>query len=165
MTDECYELKNIEFKTMIMNKNKSNTVGIQVNKANTSVDLFLEDEKLFQESQLNNKPWNKLNKMIKLQKLMDYCSVLKEKHNLTPKDFNRLKKYIVSCIEKKNFQKNKDVEYDMEKMEILNIPNLYMVNNLTKPESKKFTLKQVEKKNSTLKNLPKGILNKLKKEQ
>lgn len=164
MTDECYELKNIEFKTMIMNKNKSNTVGIQVNKGNTSVDLFLEDEKLFQESQLNNKPWNKLNKMIKLQKLMDYCSVLKEKHDLTSKDFNRLKKYIVSCIEKKNFQKNKDVEYDMEKMEILNIPNLYLVNNLTKPESKKFTLKQVEKKNSTLKNLPKGILNKLKKE-
>lgn len=160
MTDECYELKTIQFKTMIMNKNKSNNSGVLHSKnGNDCVDILLEDEKMFQESQLNSKPWNKLNKMIKVQKLMEYCEVLKDNHTLSLKEFNKLKKYIVSSIDKKKLLKNKEIEYDIGSMKITNIPNLVIV---YQNDIKKFTLKNNEKKNSTLKNLPKGIIKTLK---
>lgn len=160
MNDECYELKTIQFKTMIMNKNKSNnSCVLDSKKSNDCVDILLEDEKMFQESQFNSKPWNKLNKMFKLQKLMEYCEELKEIHSLSLKEFNKLKKYIVSSIDKKKLLKNKEIEYDIDSMKITNIPNLVIV---YQNDIKKFTLKNNEKKNSTLKNLPKGIIKTLK---
>ena len=59
-TEECIELKNIQFKTMLM-------TGVQITQTKSSqnlhnLDKFLEDEKNSNE----NEPWCKLNKTIKM---------------------------------------------------------------------------------------------------
>ena len=62
---ECQELKNIKYKTMLLNG-----VPLQETKSSnnlTNLDKFLESEK----NNNINEPWCKLNKTIKTKKLQD----------------------------------------------------------------------------------------------
>ena len=65
-TNECQELKNIKYKTMLLNG-----VPLQETKSSnnlTNLDKFLENEKYNNV----NEPWCKLNKTIKTKKLQEY---------------------------------------------------------------------------------------------
>jgi hypothetical protein len=92
--------------------------------------------------------WNKLNKTLKLQKLHAFSEHYCKNNNLSPKDAKLLKQFFISCLDDNKLQKTKDVIYNKEKGEIINIPFL----NFNKA-GRNFTLKLNDKKTNTLKCL------------
>jgi hypothetical protein len=116
------------------------------NEVNTQmIDQMLENEK----QQNKKEPWNKLNKTVKIEKLHKYAEKYRKEHNISIDDTNTLKAFFVSSLEKNKLQKTKDLVYDKEKQEIVEIPSL-----LFYTESHNFTLKNTDKSRvSTLKSL------------
>jgi hypothetical protein len=143
MSEECHELKNIKYKTMLLT-GKNNEVISSISKDMTNLDLFIEKEKLSN----TKEPWNKLDKCIKLHKINEYIKKLKEKHHLDEEEIINLKEYLISCIDKKSLSRNKDIDYEKDSGIINNIPQLYFNNN-----TRKFTLKKHDKHVSTAKCL------------
>jgi hypothetical protein len=148
--EECIELKNIKYKTMLIN-------GVTLNESKASqsiqkLDSFLENEKHSSE----NEPWCKLNKTIKIKKLTEYVmDVYKNTNNLDVNECGNLISFLKDCLDRKKLQRIKDVLYDKEKGEIKEIPALTYVRS-----TKHFTLKNIEKRISTLKSLPQNKSNK-----
>jgi len=140
--DECLELKNINYQTMLLN-NKSNINSKTQSECSGEIENFL-----LKEQEINKKKtWGKLSKANKLKKLIKYSKVYGEKNNLTEDLIKKLQGYFVEELGKKKLQKVKDVIYDIEKGEIKNIPKLVFLK-----ERKKFTIKR-DKKTSTLRCL------------
>jgi hypothetical protein len=146
--DECLELKNINYKTMLLTgvqqpvQRKQN---ISENIAN--IDLFLDKE-----SKMNkNEPWNKLDKTDKIKQLCLYVDSISDSHELTQEESDSLKTYLTMSLDKKKLQCVKDVQYDKVSGKIKSISILSY-----NPVTRKFTLKRSEKRASTLKSLGKG---------
>jgi len=141
-SNECQELKNIKYKTMLLN-------GVQLQETKSSdnisnLDKFLENEKINN----GNEPWCKLNKTIKMKKLQDYVEIYEKTNNLSDEESELLMIFLKDCIDRKKLQRVKDVIYDKENGKIKEIPALhYMKSN------KHFTLKNIDKRVSTLKSL------------
>jgi hypothetical protein len=148
--EECIELKNIKYKTMLIN-------GVSLSNSKTSqsmhnLEQFLENEKNSSE----NEPWCKLNKTIKIKKITEYVvEIYKEQHELDDVECENLIKFLKDCLDRKKLQRIKDVLYDKENGTIKEIPALTYVRT-----SKHFTLKNIEKRLSTLKSLPQSKSNK-----
>ena len=140
--DDCKELKNIKFQTMMTSSTNTITEN-DTKKSKNDVDKLLKEE-----SDKNKKEqWSKLDKTDKIKKVNEYISkTLKEDMQLSNSEIAELKKYMLNCIDKKRL-KNTDVQYDKETGMIKKIPAL-VCNKL----NRKFTLKR-EKKLSTLKSL------------
>ncbi len=142
--EECIELKNIKYKTMLIN-------GVSLNESKASqsmhnLDKFLENEKNSSE----NEPWCKLNKTIKIKKITEYVNYdYKQQHELDELECENLIKFLKDCLDRKKLQRIKDVIYDKENGTIKEIPALTYVRT-----TKHFTLKNIEKRISTLKSLP-----------
>lgn len=139
---ECQELKNIKYKTMLLNG-----APLQETKSSnnlTNLDKFLESEK----NNNINEPWCKLNKTIKTKKLQDYVELYKTQNNLTDDECNILILFLKDCIDRKKLQRVKDVLYDKENGAIKEIPALHYIK-----ATKHFTLKNIDKRVSTLKSL------------
>lgn len=140
---ENNELKNIKYKTMMLN-------GITLPEIKSSnelstLDKFLENEKNNNETE----PWCKLNKTIKSKKLLEYVSFYQAENNLTEDECELLIKFLKDCLDRKKLQRVKDVNYDKERGIVTSIPALCYI----KP-SKHFTLKNMDNKRvSTLKSL------------
>ncbi len=119
---------------------------------NVDIDKILENEK-----QTNkNDNWNKLDKTMKIQKLHSFAEKYGKDNSLPIKTVKSLKTFFIDCLEKNKLLKTKEVLYDKEKGEITNIPTL-TINNQTK----NFTLRQCDKRISTLKSLtPKRVTSK-----
>ena len=142
VNDECQELKNLKYKTMLMSGNKKSLSSIINEVAN--LDLLLDEE-----SEQNKKEsWNKLDKSIKMNKINDYIKTLTTTHKLTAAEIKVLRDFLSTNLDKKNLYKNKDVVYIKESGKLENIPNLHF-NNTTR----KFSLKKVQQHVSTLKSL------------
>jgi hypothetical protein len=141
MSDQCVELQNIEYQTMLLNNNNK----VVSNKQNTdNIEQFLNNEK----ENSYYKPWNKLGNHIKIKILTQYAERLSEEMNYTSEQQHELLQYIKTCIHRKKLSKIKDVDYDKEKGIINNIPTLIFDTN-----RQKFTLKTTDRKNSSLKSL------------
>jgi len=141
--DECMELKNIKYKTMLMN-------GTSMKETKTSSDMdnlerFLETEKIHNKAE----PWCKLDKTVKIQKLLVYVEEYKDKNELTDGDKSSMLRFLKECLSKKRLNRVKDVVYDRETGTIKEIPAL-----IFNKQTKHFTLKNVDKRVSTLKSLP-----------
>ncbi len=135
------ELQNIEYQTMLLNSNSK----VTSNKTDSSnIDGFLEKEK----KNNQNKPWSKLGKNQKIQKLIEYTSKYTEKHNFTKQEVSNLHDYLIKCLDRKKLQRVKDVIYDVKIGKIKSIPSLIF--DKTK---RKFTLKKSDKNKSSLKSL------------
>ena len=119
---------------------------------NVDIDKILENEK-----QINkNDNWNKLDKTMKIQKLHSFAEKYGKDNSLPIKTIKTLKTFFIDCLEKNKLLKTKEVLYDKEKGEITSIPTL-TINNQTK----NFTLRQCDKRVSTLKSLtPKRVTSK-----
>ena len=119
---------------------------------NVDIDKILENEK-----QTNkNDNWNKLDKTMKIQKLHSFAEKYGKDNSLPIKTIKTLKTFFIDCLEKNKLLKTKEVLYDKEKGEITSIPTL-TINNQTK----NFTLRQCDKRVSTLKSLtPKRVTSK-----
>ena len=139
---ECQELKNIKYKTMLLN-------GAPLRETKSSNDMsnlekFLEEEKINN----SNEPWCKLNKTIKTKKLLEYVNVYKKDKNLDETETNNLIAFFKDSLDKKKLCKVKDVVYDKINGIVKEIPSLVYTKS-----NKNFTLKNMDKRVSTLKSL------------
>jgi len=141
MSEECQELKNIKYQTMLLNNNSKtiSTQGISDN-----LDDFLQKEK----AQNKRKPWSKLGRSTKLKKITDFVTHFATEKKLTTPDKKRLHNYLNDSLDRKKLQRVKDVNYDVKSGRIKAIPGL-LFNKITQ----KYTLRRVDKKKSTLKGL------------
>jgi hypothetical protein len=147
--DECHELKNIKYKTMLLNGNPLHETKSSNDISN--LDKFLENEK-------NNnsfEPWCKLNKTIKTKKLIEYVDTYKIDKKLDEEESNNLISFLKDCLDKKKLQRVKDVIYDKINGNVKDIPALSYVKS-----NKHFTLKNIDKRVSTLKSLTPKITQK-----
>jgi hypothetical protein len=140
--DECQELKNIKYKTMLLNGNPLKETKSSNDISN--LEKFLEDEKINN----SNEPWCKLNKTVKTKKLIDYVDVYKKEHNLDDGESNKFILFLKDCLDRKKLLRVKDVVYDKTNGAIKEIPALIYIKS-----SKHFTLKNLDKRVNTLKSL------------
>ena len=142
-TDYCKELKNIAYKTMLLNGNE--IVPDVNNTNNNTLSKYLQDETCANQKE----NWSKLDKTQKVKKLIHHVEVLEKKFTLNEDEANKCKKYLLKCLERKALTKVKDVHYDKDKGVISDIPNLHfdIINRV-------FALKKDEKHISTVKCLP-----------
>jgi hypothetical protein len=140
--DECQELKNIKYKTMLLN-------GAPLSETKSANDLsnlekFLEAEKINN----SNEPWCKLNKTIKIKKLLDFVDIYSKEKKLDEDEIKLLTAFLRDSIDKKKLSRVKDVIYDKINGVIKEIPALTYTKS-----NKHFTLKNIDKRVSTLKSL------------
>lgn len=140
--DECQELKNIKYKTMLLNGNPMHETKSSNDLSN--LEKFLENEK----NNNSNEPWCKLNKTVKTKKLIEFVDLYKKDKNLDEEESKLLVTFLKDCIDRKKLQRVKDVSYDKSNGIIKEIPALTYVKS-----TKHFTLKNVDKRVSTLKSL------------
>ena len=140
--EECLELKNIKYKTMLLS-------GAPLQETKSSNDLS-NLEKFLENEQNNNKnePWCKLDKTIKTKKIIEFIEVYKVNNELDTEESSSLLTFLKDCLNRKKLQRVKDVIYDKENGQIKDIPAL----QYTKA-SKHFTLKNIDKRISTVKSL------------
>jgi hypothetical protein len=146
------EKKDDDNKLMYKYKNILTTQPQENNNNNTmnKIEEMLETEK----KNMNSEPWNKLDKRLKIQKLHAYAEKYGKENGLPVKEIKALKTFFSSCLTKDKLSKVKDVDYDKEIGVISNIGALAF--NVT---THTFTLRNIEKKVSTLKSLtPKKII-------
>jgi len=144
--DTCVELKNIKYKTMLLSGTAPHETKTTDNIDN--LDKFLENDKLNNNS-LNDQPWSKLDKSIKIKKILAYCEVYALEQILSNDEKVSLISFLKDCLDKKKLQRIKDVDYDKNIGEIKSIPVLCYMKS-----TKHFTLKNIDKRVSTLKSLP-----------
>ena len=141
--EECMELKNIKYKTMLIS-------GSDIQETKTSADMrnlerFLEEEKFTNQAET----WCKLYKTIKTQKLIVYAETYAVRHKLPDSELAILVLFLKECLNKKKLGRVKDVTYDKDAGIIKDIPSL-MFNK----SSRQYTLKRTDRRVSTLKSLP-----------
>lgn len=139
---DCNELKTLKYKSMILN-------GVPWPESKSSSDLanldkFLENEKITN----SNEPWSKLDKTAKIRKLIIFADNYKISNNLTDNEYEQLIAFFKDCLDKKKLQRVKDVNYNKDTGEIKDIPALTFNKSSTH-----FTLKNLDKRVSTLKGL------------
>lgn len=140
--DDCQELKNIKYKTMLLN-------GAPLNETKSSNDMsnlekFLEAEKITN----SNEPWCKLNKTIKTKKLLEFIEIYGKDKNLDDEEVYLLTSFLKDSLDKKKLSRVKDVIYDKISGIVKEIPALTYIKS-----NKHFSLKNIDKRVSTLKSL------------
>jgi hypothetical protein len=148
--EECIELRNMKYKSMLLKK--TNTKQLTKCNSNVDIDSFLEKER----TQNKEDQWTKLDKSMKISKIVAFVDTYAIENNLNDKDKSFLQDFLFYCLEQKKLIKTKDVVYDKVNGTITSIPCLLYTPTLTK----KFTLKRCEKRPSTLSSLaPKSKVN------
>ena len=142
---ENNEVKTLKYKTTILgglswpeNKNKTNNMQ--------NLEKFLENEKITNSSET----WNKLDKTAKIKKLLIFSEKYKHKNGLSEEEYNKLIAFLKDCLDRKKLQRVKDIKYDLSTGEVNEIPALSF--NKT---NNHFTLKNIDKKVSTVRGLKK----------
>ena len=125
--------------------NGSTMVETKTSNDMDNLEKFLETEM----TQNKSEPWCKLYKTMKTRKLLVFVELYKEKHELTSDETNILIRFLKDCLSKKRLSRVKDVTYDKETGVVKDIPAL-----IFNKSTKHFTLKNTEKRVSTLKSLP-----------
>jgi hypothetical protein len=142
INNECQELKNIKYKSMLLS-------GAPLQETKSSNDLSNLDKFLENEKNVNvSEPWCKLNKTIKTKKLLEYVEIYKKNINLDNEEEQILISFFKDCLDRKKLQRVKDVIYDKDTGIIRDIPGLCFIKN-----NRHFTLKNMDKRVSTLKSL------------
>ena len=128
--EECHELKNIKYKTMLLNGAPSNETKSSNDMSN--LEKFLEAEK----TNNGNEPWCKLNKTSKIKKLSEYVENYSKTNSLDEEEIKHLTAFLKDSLDKKRLSRVKDV------------PALAY-----NKSTRHFTLKNIDKRVSTLKSL------------
>ena len=140
--EECLELRNIKYKTMLLNGNPLHETKSLNDMSN--LEKFLEDEK----NNNINEPWCKLNKTVKTKKILKFVEIYKKNNELDEEEEKLLVIFLKDCLDRKKLLRVKDVIYDKTNGLIKEIPAL----TFTKV-NKHFTLKNIDKRISTLRSL------------
>jgi len=147
MTDknnECMELKNLKYKTMLLNGKTLTETKSEDNIS--SLDHFLENEKKNNETE----NWPKMNKTIQTKKINQFIDEYSVTNELSEEEKLLLTNFLKDALDKKKLKKVKDVIYDKTTEKIKAIPSLFY-----NKQNKHFTLRNLDKRVSTLKSLPK----------
>ena len=150
---DCQDLRNIQYKTMLMNGPKHTIAPKGIGSSTDIVEKFLESEK----KEHKNITWSRLDRSSKIKKLYEYAEKYATDKNISKSELVKLKGYLLECLNKKKLMRSRDVKYDKEKELVEDIPRL----NFNK-STRKFTLKRSEKRTSTLSSLGPGNTRKLK---
>jgi hypothetical protein len=139
---ESQEVKNIKYKTMLFN-------GMSFSETKSSSDMsslekFLEAEKITN----SNEPWCKLNKTIKTKKILEFVECYSKEKGYDKEEINLLTAFLKDSLDKKKLSRVKDVIYDKITGTVKEIPALTYIKS-----NKHFTLKNIDKRVSTLKSL------------
>jgi hypothetical protein len=111
----------------------------------TTIDALLEREKQHNKTET----WTKLDKTVKLQKLLAYAEKYGKDNHLSDPEMRKLNQFFSECLEKNKLQKTKEIVYNKETKEITNIPSLHFHTT-----NRNFTLKVMDAKRvSTIKSL------------
>jgi len=149
-TEECIDLKNIQYKTMFYH----NTIlpsHINSSDSISNLDKFLESE--IKQSNSSEQNWNKLNKTMKLKKLLDYADTISKERNYDNNEKQTLILFFRSCLDSKRLQSIKQVSYDPKTGNIKDVPVL-----LYNKTNRHFTLRNIDKQHhSTLKLINKPL--------
>jgi hypothetical protein len=142
-SEECIELKNIMYKTMLL----QGAPLVETKSSNdlSNIEKYLEEEKITNSAE----PWSKLDKTAKTRKLVDFANQYKTDKNLTEEESQELVVFFKDCLDRKKLCRVKDVQYDKTKGQVKEVPAL-----LFNKATKHFTLKNLDKRVSTLKSLP-----------
>jgi hypothetical protein len=135
--------------------NNANNGELEANVSEQIKDMATLEELLDKEQQHNKtKTWNKLDKTQKIQKLHAYAEKYSKEHGLPVKEMKTLKMYFIQCLDEQKLLKTKEVIYNKDSREIINIPGLGF-NMITHT----FYIKNMDPKHvSTIKSLtPKRI--------
>ena len=114
------------------------------NNSMVQIDELLETEK----KNMNTESWNKLDKRLKIQKLHAFAVKYARENALPVKEIKSLKMFFSDCLNKDKLSKVKDVDYDKQAGVINSVSGLCF--NVV---SRSFTIRNLEKKVSTLKSL------------
>lgn len=145
-TDDCIELKNIKYKTLLLN---GNVIETKTESA-PNIEDILEKEAI----QNRKESWTRMDKTTKAQKIAEFANKYSEENGLDADEKEKLCNFLIESLDKKKLQRVKDVIYDKKTMNITSIPGLQYI----KP-TKHFTLKICDKRVSTLKSLtPKKVV-------
>ena len=94
MSDECVELKNIKYQTMLLNSNSK----VDSEKNNTeNLDSILAKESI----ENKKKPWSKLGTSVKVRKINYFISQHDWETKLTPEEQEELKTYLKTAVQRK----------------------------------------------------------------
>lgn len=128
---------------LLNNNNNNNSFKSNVHTNSEKINSLLK-----QETVLNEKmSWSKLDKTIKYVKIKEYILNLKEKHTLTQTEIEKTNAEMLIYLNKKKLYKVKDVDYNIDSGQIVNIQSLVFNKN-----TRRFTLKN-DRRVSTLKSL------------
>ena len=133
--EQCTELKNIRYKTMLINGSAA-IAPETVNHDLTNVESILDQERGLDKKE----PWNRLDKTTKVRKLLAYAEEISVRDKLSKMDRSQLRTQLVGYLDKKLLQRNKDVLYDKDKGVIADIPTLEY-----SAASRRFTLRRANK--------------------
>ena len=133
---ECIELKNIQYKTMLLTGKNQIAPFKEDNSDLINVENILDKEKILDQLV----PWNRLEKTAKIQKLIHYSEKYAIKEKLSKTEKHSLKNQLISYLDKKLLLRNKDVVYDKDNGIITDIPALEWAAN-----TKRFTLRRNNK--------------------
>lgn len=101
--------------------------------------------------QNKNLPWNKLNKSLKLKRIMDFANGYSKKEELDEDNTKQLKTMLKDKLERKFLQKVKDVVYNCETEQIEEIPALIFIQNKYTLRADTTPLVSLAPKNKTIK--------------
>jgi hypothetical protein len=88
--DECLELKNIKYKSMLQNGISWPDSNVNANNNLSNLDIFLENEK----NNNINEPWSKLDKTLKIKKLLNYAENYKVEKNLNEDEYKQFSLFL-----------------------------------------------------------------------
>lgn len=124
----------------MFNSTKINTLTKDEN-----IDNILENET----QQNKNDSWNKLNKTVKIHKLHEYAEKYSTDQKYSEDETRKLKHFFVESLERGKLLKTKEVNYNKNTQQIIDIQGLFYHTS-----NHKFTLKSMDNKRvSTLKSL------------
>lgn len=148
-SEECIELKNIKYKTMLLNGNGNTFKETKISNNLSNLESFLENEK----NNNKNEPWCKLDKTVKSIKLIQFVKEYKIQHELEEEEETNMIQFLKDSLDRKKLQRVKDVIYDKNTGTIKDIPGLQYIKT-----TRHFTLKNIDKRVSTMKSLtPKKV--------
>ena len=147
---ECMELKNINYKSMLL-KNKMIVDNDQTYSKNA--EEILQNEI----TSCKNKKWNKLSLTVKSNKIKSFSKRYCSENNIKRKKRKVFDVFLKNLLLNKKITRNKDVDYDLSSGKLIEIFNIEFNN-----KTNSFTLKSVDKKKSILSGLSKKNLLKFK---
>ena len=158
-SEECVELKHIEYKSMILS---GNPPAMNKTPHTTNEDLDVLEKFLTETTETNRtERWNKLDRTMKIQKITVFVDEYAKENEQTDEEKDLLFAYLKDCIDKKRLMRVKDVVYDNTTDKLVSIPGLTY-----NKASKKYTIKNTDsKRSSVLQRLPVKKTKTLKKEK